>query len=145
MAIPPLDENGLLPRGIHPCTWADLRARFGYTSDRDRLYELFLELARQLKELIIRGELFVGGSYVTGKFKPGDIDVAVDLRREPPSAPSLRIARRLSADFRCKGLELLPVLADGENYLELLQSVRPFDCLVMSLPVNYRKGILRVA
>ena len=145
MAIPSLDENGLLPRGIHPCSREDLLARFGEVGDRRRLYELFLDLVAPLSELQVRGDLFVGGSFVTKKFKPSDIDVAIDLSREPPSSPSPRVAWRLSEDFYPKGLQLLPVLAVGRNYLEWLQQVRPFDCMVLGLPVNHRKGILRVA
>ncbi len=113
--------------------------------ERRRLYELFLDLVAQLSELQVRGDLFVGGSFVTKKFKPNDIDVAIDLSREPPSSPSPRVAWRLSEDFYPKGLQLLPVLAVGRNYLEWLQQVRPFDCMVLGLPVNHRKGILRVA
>ena len=82
---------------------------------------------------------------MTKKFKPNDIDVAIDLSREPPSSPSPRVAWRSSEDFYPKGLQLLPVLAVGRNYLEWLQQVRPFDCMVLGLPVNHRKGILRVA
>ena len=104
-----------------------------------------LTFVAQLSELQVRGDLFVGGSFVTKKFKPNDIDVAIDLSREPPSSPSPRVAWRLSEDFYPKGLQLLPVLAVGRNYLEWLQQVRPFDCMVLGLPVNHRKGILRVA
>ena len=77
----------------------DLLARFGEVGDRRRLYELFLDLVAQLSELQVRGDLFVCGSFVTKKFKPNDIDVAIDLSREPPSSPSPRVAWRLSEDF----------------------------------------------
>jgi hypothetical protein len=29
MPIPPLDEDGLLPEGIHECSLEEIRARFG--------------------------------------------------------------------------------------------------------------------
>ena len=86
----------------------------------------------------------MGGSYVTDRFKPSDIDVALDLRNEPRAAPSLRVVARLRADFLVRGLDLLPVLAGQQNFVEFLQQIKPFECMLNRLPPNSRKGILQV-
>lgn len=125
--------------------WLTFLSGLGYSLDRERLFASFADLTIQLQKQYIRGALFVGGSYVTRKYKPGDLDVAIDLRKVPPSAPGIRIAFRLSSDFRARGLDLLPVVSGGDDYIELLCRLRPFDCLLLGLPPNYRKGVLQVS
>jgi hypothetical protein len=73
--LPPLDEYGNLPVGIHLCTTEELAARFGSGSE-ERATEmsellLFIEAARKAG---VR-RLMVNGSFVTGKLVPNDVDV----------------------------------------------------------------------
>ncbi len=82
MPIPTLNEHGLLPPGIHPCTLEELEGRFdggGFGSHR---YELILRLRNFLTE--VRKVTFVAwvaidGSFVTAKEEPGDIDIVLVL------------------------------------------------------------------
>jgi hypothetical protein len=39
MTIPPFDDQGNLPPGIHFCTWDEFIARFDTTAKRSRLIE----------------------------------------------------------------------------------------------------------
>lgn len=76
MALPPLDEEGYLPPGIHAAMLAELEEVFRYGSPRrnwlwGRLVEV-MEVARasgRVKRLII------WGSFVTRKELPGDLDL----------------------------------------------------------------------
>lgn len=73
--LPPLDDQGNLPVGIHRCTTEELAARFGSGSE-ERATEmsellLFIEAARKAG---VR-RLMVNGSFVTGKLAPNDVDV----------------------------------------------------------------------
>lgn len=84
MAIPELNEEGLLPKGIHDCTVDEIGERFagfGQSAQRKRLF-------RQLKEYLAEAlgreeivEILVNGSFVTDKAEPGDVDLIVGTRR----------------------------------------------------------------
>lgn len=75
--LPPFDDDGLLPPGIHRCSVEELVARFGAGSE-ERVVETlellsFIEAARSASVL----RLIVDGSFVTGKLAPNDVDVVV--------------------------------------------------------------------
>jgi hypothetical protein len=86
--LPPFDDQGNLPVGIHPCTIEELEARFGSGSE-ERITEMnelfqFLEAAKRAG---VR-RLMVNGSFVTGKLAPNDVDVVIlpgpDYPRQGP-------------------------------------------------------------
>jgi hypothetical protein len=65
--IPPLDEDGVLPPGIHEAEdWAEVAARFGGTPGREIL---LAKLRRGLDSLRDAGcpWVLLDGSFVTGK------------------------------------------------------------------------------
>jgi len=74
--LPPFNQDGNLPEGIHPATEHELFSRFATASARrawlgERLLEL-LETARGTGKL---ERLFLWGSFITGKGTPNDLDV----------------------------------------------------------------------
>ena len=72
--IPPLDNQGYLPPGIHPATVPEIEARFGRESELRRVE---MESLRWLIELAQRAgirRIVVNGSFVTDKLEPNDID-----------------------------------------------------------------------
>lgn len=73
--LPSFDNFGNLPPGIHPCSVAELVARFGSGSEEREaeIHELlhFIEAAQTAG---VR-RLMVNGSFVTGKSAPNDVDV----------------------------------------------------------------------
>ncbi len=79
MPIPPLNEDGLLPLGLHLAEMNEIAERFGMsTPRRQMLFErlrMFVDLAQHCGAL----RMFVNGSYVTGKPEPGDVDVVIWL------------------------------------------------------------------
>lgn len=71
--IPSHDEDGLLPPGIYTTNWAEFSTRFGYTERRQRqMYGLLaaMHLVKKAGGLAA----IVGGSFITAKQDPGDID-----------------------------------------------------------------------
>jgi len=75
--LPPFDEYGNLPAGIHRCTVDELVERFG-TGSPERVVEtqellLFVDWARRagLRRLI------VNGSFVTATVVPNDVDLII--------------------------------------------------------------------
>lgn len=120
MPIPNRNEAGLLPVGIHDCTFAELEAAFGQNpwvqdpqseSRREllcpRRSSLCARLQAYLEELRrvgIDAEVLVDGSFVTAKPDPNDIDRIVVLpanhdfsRGLSPQEYNLLSKRRLRA------------------------------------------------
>jgi uncharacterized protein DUF6932 len=75
--LPPFDEHGNLPAGIHRCTIEELAARFGSGSE-ERLTELseLLGFIAAAQRAGVR-RLLVNGSFVTSKSAPNDVDVVI--------------------------------------------------------------------
>ena len=72
--IPPFDENGNLPPGVHPATLDEFEARFGRESELRRVQ---FESLRWLIEIARRAgivRLIVNGSFVTEVYEPNDMD-----------------------------------------------------------------------
>jgi hypothetical protein len=82
------DADGLLPIGIHTATWGEVADRFGWSARR-RI--LLARLRAALGHLADAGctTAWLGGSFVSAKAEPGDVDVVwsvegVDLSRVHP-------------------------------------------------------------
>ena len=72
--IPPLNEHGHLPPGVHAATLDDVDARFGRESEVRRVQ---MESLRWLVDLARRSgvrRIVVNGSFVTDKVEPNDVD-----------------------------------------------------------------------
>jgi hypothetical protein len=71
--IPPFDELGRLPPGVHLATWDEIVERFGGSPWRLRL---LTGLKAVLSSLRTAGccKAYVDGSFVTAKEEPGDFD-----------------------------------------------------------------------
>jgi len=81
MPIPSVDPGtGCLPPGEHGATLGEIEQTFGTGNFRRR--ELFKRLEWVLHELRTKGvtRIWVAGSFVTSKERPGDVDVVY----EPP-------------------------------------------------------------
>jgi hypothetical protein len=91
MPIPDFDHIGLLPGGVHACTLAEVRERFGWNADRIALLDdlercLTNEVRPQFPDPVV-----LDGSFVTDKPDPLDTDIVLDLT----GAPIERLAQAL--------------------------------------------------
>jgi hypothetical protein len=75
--IPPFDDYGNLPPGIHRATIEEVRARFGDGSpEREaQMAELIEFVVFCRKAGVLR--IVLNGSFVTGRLTPQDVDVIV--------------------------------------------------------------------
>src|SRR5947208_1860209 len=76
MPLPPFNEAGDLPEGIHSATMEEIFARFASGSDRRR--EVTARLERIIGLALGTGaldRLIIFGSYITSKLEPNDVDV----------------------------------------------------------------------
>lgn len=75
--LPPFNERGDLPPGIHQTPWTEIETRFGRGFVRQSLFRTL----RHLHALAARAghleSFLVFGSFVTDKAAPGDLDVVL--------------------------------------------------------------------
>jgi hypothetical protein len=146
MPIPPLDENGFLPPGLHPATLDEIKQRFGRFQQSDRRPQLLASLL-QLIAATRSSELFeallIDGSFVTAKSKPNDVDIIAVLRpghsfeRELSIAEYALVSRTLLQ--RRFGFDVIVAerkSAVYDNYVEFFSRVREAPDL--------RKGLLEL-
>ena len=72
--IPPFNENGYLPPGIHKASLEEIAERFGWQSGtrRDEMESLrwLMDMVKRLNAL----RLILNGSFVTDAIEPNDVD-----------------------------------------------------------------------
>jgi len=73
LMLPDLTDDGVLPAGVHLCTWDELSQAFGWTARRKWLLEGLKVAAVSLRDAGCK-LLYVDGSFVTRKDEPGDYD-----------------------------------------------------------------------
>lgn len=108
--IPPFDESGCLPPGVHPATLAEIEARFARQSEIRRVQ---MESVRWMIDLAVRAgvqRIVLNGSFVTDIIDPNDVDCVLLIGRGYPAdatadaelkmgLPFLDIAFARQADF----------------------------------------------
>lgn len=78
--IPPFNEQGLLPDGIHDCTIEEAAERFAGFQGSDRrpqLWARFIEFMREAKACNLVEAVLVDGSFVTARAEPNDLDLVL--------------------------------------------------------------------
>jgi hypothetical protein len=68
------NSRGKLPRGIHTLTWQEFSKRFAYNPVRQKLLRGLLRGIRLLQNVGCHS-IYIGGSFVTTKEFPSDVDV----------------------------------------------------------------------
>lgn len=146
MPIPMLNESGLLPPGVHLCTLAEVRDRFGGfqgSEQRPRLIQKVDSFVAEARAAGIVRALILDGSFVTSKPAPNDIDLMVVLPAGHDfgadlAPPSYNVVDRQRVR-RVFGFDVFVVedgSADFEALVRFFQRVR--------LQPEATKGILRV-
>jgi hypothetical protein len=72
--IPPLNEHGYLPAGVHPATLDEVIARFGRGSEQREAQGDSLRRLAPLCQQIGVTKLLINGSFVTNAAEPNDVD-----------------------------------------------------------------------
>lgn len=75
--IPPFDENGYLPPGVHKASLNEIAERFGRQSE---MRAAQMDSVRWLVDLARQAgaeRLVLNGSFVTGILEPNDVDCAL--------------------------------------------------------------------
>ncbi len=106
MPLPPFNEFGDLPEGVHAVSMGEAAARFGSGSAQR---EAVAARLRSILELALTtgalDRLIVFGSYVSDKAEPNDVDVILVMRDDfrlavcPPAASVLFDHNRADAEL----------------------------------------------
>jgi hypothetical protein len=86
--IPPFDDDGYLPPGVHPATLDEIEGRFGRESE---LRQVQMESIRWLVDLARRAgvqRIILNGSFATAVLEPNDVDCALLIGRGFPQDAS---------------------------------------------------------
>ena len=144
--IPPFNENGCLPDGIHDCTLQEAEERFAAFQGSDRrpqLWARFTEFMREAKACQWMEAVLVDGSFVTAEPDPRDIDLVLVVEAShdfsadlPPAQYNLLAQKRVRRRF---GFDIV-IVKNGSGNLE--QAIAFFR-QVKQRP-GMKKGILRI-
>ncbi|MBX9258890.1 hypothetical protein H1Q63_34045 [Desmonostoc muscorum CCALA 125] len=142
--IPEFNENGNLPPGVYWAEWEEFKEIFGTNLTRQRMID-GLELAMtQLKAVGCR-TIYIDGSFVSSKQKPGDFDACwedngVDISYLESIAPGLFnfALRRAEQKIKYKG-EIFP-----SNYPANDSGTAYIDFFQFDTRTNTRKGIIAI-
>ena len=77
--IPEWSTNGDLPPGVHFTTWRELADRLSFNPRRGRMLAGFRQACRELQKAGCR-LVYLDGSFVTRKERPGDFDACWDVQ-----------------------------------------------------------------
>ncbi len=123
--IPPFEQNGNLPPGIHEATWEEVVARFGTNDHRRNLLD-GLRLAIKALQQVGCTTVYLNGSFVTTKELPNDYDGTwemrgVDMARLDPVFSD--ISKKRAAQKKKYGGELFPcrIRSNKPDFLDFFQ------------------------
>jgi hypothetical protein len=92
--IPPFNDSGYLPPGVHPATLAEIEERFGRSSELRRVQ---MDSVRWMIDLARRAgvqRIILNGSFATAIMEPNDVDcvllVKASVRSDPAAEDELR-------------------------------------------------------
>ncbi|HEV2970805.1 MAG TPA: hypothetical protein VGY55_12610 [Pirellulales bacterium] len=123
--IPPYDDHGFLPPGVHPASLDEAESRFGCDSEVRRAQ---MDSVKWMVELAVRAgvqRIILNGSFVTDVLEPNDVDCVLLI------GPGARRDRRALKQLR-KGLPFLSIALVGQD---------DFDHLVNDFFANDRFGV----
>jgi len=82
--VPPFDNRGNVPPGIHWASWSEIRGRFGNNTHRQALLEGLKRALVALKKAGCK-TVYLNGSFITSTLYPADFDGCWDLDGVDPA------------------------------------------------------------
>lgn len=148
--IPDLTQHGLLPPGVHDCTWHQFRARFATNPCRRAILKGLCQfLRKEIIPLNVAAPVLLDGSFVRSKSLPRDVDIVLDLSAFdlPAAAPAIFLwmthRQRIKDDYAVDFWVKHPVIPnDLSAFFQYLGDKAASD---LGLSAKWPKGILRVA
>lgn len=121
--IPDFTSEGVLPAGVHTATWREICDRFGSNEHRKRLLSGLLEALTSLKAAGCK-TVYLDGSFVTSKDRPGDFDACWD-----PSGVNPRLLDPVLLVFDA-GRVTQKAKYGGELFVSVMQNGNPGSAIL---------------
>ena len=83
--IPPFNESGYLPPGVHPASMAEIEGRFGRESEIRRVQMESVRWLVDLAKLAGVRRVILNGSFVTDISEPNDVDCVLLIESGYPT------------------------------------------------------------
>jgi len=149
MPIPAFDRFGLLPGGIHECTIEEVEVTLAWNDERRRLTALLQEfIAVELTpRFSVVPPVVLDGSYVSQKASPSNINLVLELSHlsDEEQWQGQILFQRKAELLGCYQIEMLPGLNRlKQDFVDLLQTLRPQTAFEKGLHHGHRKGVLRL-
>ncbi|MCP9891986.1 hypothetical protein KBY57_13120 [Cyanobium sp. Aljojuca 7D2] len=149
MPIPSFDRFGLLPGGIHECTIKEVEVDLAWNDERRRLTALLQEfIAIELTpRFTVLPPVLLDGSYVSKKASPNNINLVLELSSlsDEEQWEGQILFQRKAELLGCYQIEMLPGLKGlKQDFVDLLQTLRPQTAFEKGLHHGHRKGVLRL-
>jgi len=155
MAVPALNEFGLLPVGVHNCTLSEIAAMFGGFQRSDKRLKLF-ERLRVFVDAVWKVDddihVVVDGSFIMGKVdEPADVDVILvfpvtwDLSADLPPFKYNIVSKRMVRKLH--GFDMLVCIAGETSEVEAFEFFSRVNVKwhePLGIPTVARKGLIRV-
>jgi hypothetical protein len=124
--IPAFTKYGFLPSGTYKATLANVHDRFAKSStSRQHLWKRFTEFMASVNSTEAFQAIEIGGSFLTVKTDPSDIDVALELRGiEKPIELALALLTKDQVNqIKCKfGVQVFVKKVNSEPYTHRVPS-----------------------
>lgn len=152
--IPPLDDRGLLPAGIHVAkNWTEVAAAFAVNDHRQQLLgNVQLWIDKELQHVAAGLELVIGGSYLTTKPVPGDIDCTVmipvdEIAQRGPALQLLLVDGRKGRIWTQYKVEAYPTLSSpgASDFSAYFQYVGEKSALLHHCAATDLRGVIKVS
>lgn len=125
---------------------AELRGAFGHNARREYLLERLDQCIALMKSHGLQGNLHIDGSFVTDKAHPGDIEVTLDVSKQPTSMQdkALVFYMRQHTTLDKIGVHWFPTLPDNANFILFFQYAGEKTAALKRCDPKEPKGILRL-
>lgn len=149
MPIPGFNRYGLLPDGVYGCTMPEVEEALAWNEQRRGLTESLQAFIREelLNRFTIIPPLVLDGSYVSKKANPSNINLVLELSHlsDADQWQGQMLFQGRAELFRCYQIDMLPGLKGlNQDFVDLLQTLRPQTAFEKGLHHGHRKGVLRL-
>jgi hypothetical protein len=146
VSIPAFTAIGLLPDGVHDCSVLELKGVLGSGYRRVQLLESLDRCIKLMHEEALCGTLYVGGSFVTDKERPDDLELTLDVREEARLVQdrALLFHDKYYIEVRRMGVDWYPTLPGRQDLTAYFQRVGEKTAADKKLAADAKKGILRL-
>lgn len=148
MAVPDFTQHGLLPPGVHPCSFPEAQAALCSNDRRSEIWEGLQNFLNWAEAFPPPDSFLLDGSYVTDKPLPNDVDVVVDVTNCSEDQQQQWIAAWADHREYAKAtffVDFYPVFVGaGNDFSAFFQYVRIDEAMRRGIAPTVRKGILKV-